>query len=115
MGPLACFWISRMFGANLTWREGLTGRVSGSISWIWGEADSDLLVRILVSSLRISSSVGGNVGIGVLEGVLSCCRTPDRSFRLARRRSVGVVMGILCFLGSHVSVLMIRVRPVLGR
>jgi hypothetical protein len=97
------------------WREGFTGRVSGSIACIWGEADLDLLVRMLVSSLRMSSSVGGSVGIGVLEGVLSCCRTLDRSFRLACKRSVGVAIGILCFLGSHVSVSMIRVRPVLGR
>jgi hypothetical protein len=104
-----------MSGANLTWREGFTGSVIGSIACIWGEADSDLLVRISVSSLKTSSSVGGSVGIGVLVGVLSCCRRLDRSFRLACRRSVGVAMGLLCFLGSHVSVSMIRVRPVLGR
>jgi hypothetical protein len=61
VGVLACFWISGMSGANLTCREGFMGRVSGSIAWIWGEAKLDLLVRISLSSLRTSSSVGGIV------------------------------------------------------
>ena len=71
-----------------------------------------MLVRTSVSSFRREVWDGGRLEMNVFFSVL--WRASRISSAAARMRSAGVATGIVYLLGSHVSVLVMRVPPVLG-
>ena len=71
-----------------------------------------MLVRTSASSLRREVWEGGRFEMNVFFSVL--CRASFISSAAARMRSAGVATGIVYLLGSQVSVLVMRVPPVLG-